>query len=150
MFQFPRFPPPGLSIQPAAPPHPGRRVAPFGYPRIDACSPAPRGFSQCAAPFLGLQRPGIPHVRSLAYGVFYRLLLLPIIMHATSAATIPIVDVERGPHRRGRTPDRGTALAGTARADPLLCILFSCERAFVEPGGFEPPTFRVQGGRSPN
>lgn len=34
MFQFPRFPPTGLCIQPAVPGHSSRWVSPFGYPRI--------------------------------------------------------------------------------------------------------------------
>ena len=37
----------------------------------------------------------------------------------------------------------------STRTEPAN-ILFICERTLVEPGGFEPPTIRVQGGRSPN
>ena len=43
----------------------------------------------------------------------------------------------------------GIAYAIFTRTEPAI-ILFICERTLVEPGGFEPPTIRVQGGRSPN
>ncbi len=46
-----------------------RRVAPFGNPRIIACSAAPRGLSQLATPFIasgcrGIHRPPLPYLRS--------------------------------------------------------------------------------------
>ena len=37
MFQFPRLPPPTLWIQVGVPEHDLGWVAPFGYPRINAC-----------------------------------------------------------------------------------------------------------------
>jgi len=46
MFQFPRFPLPVLCVQTGVTPHDGCRVSPFGHPRIEAWSAAPRGFSQ--------------------------------------------------------------------------------------------------------
>ena len=36
MFQFTRFPLPALCIQTGVTPHDGRRVSPFGHPRIEA------------------------------------------------------------------------------------------------------------------
>jgi hypothetical protein len=59
MFQFPGFPPPALCIQTGVTPHDGCRVSPFGYPRINALSAAPRGFSQPDTSFIGAQRQGI-------------------------------------------------------------------------------------------
>ena len=59
MFQFPRFPLPALCVQTGVTPHDGRRVSPFGYPRIEAWSAAPRGFSQPPTSFIGIWRQGI-------------------------------------------------------------------------------------------
>ena len=59
MFQFPRFPLPALCVQTGVTPHDGRRVSPFGHPRINAWSTAPRGFSQSPTSFFGFRRQGI-------------------------------------------------------------------------------------------
>jgi hypothetical protein len=59
MFQFPRFPPPALCVQTGVTPHDGCRVSPFGHPRIEAWSAAPRGFSQPPTSFFGIRRQGI-------------------------------------------------------------------------------------------
>ena len=59
MFQFPGFPPPALCVQTGVTPHDGCRVSPFGHPRINALSAAPRGFSQPDTSFIGAQRQGI-------------------------------------------------------------------------------------------
>jgi hypothetical protein len=59
MFQFPRFPLPVLCVQTGVTPHDGCRVSPFGYPRIEAWSAAPRGFSQPPTSFFGFRRQGI-------------------------------------------------------------------------------------------
>ena len=59
MFQFPRFPLPALCVQTGVTPHDGCRVSPFGYPRINAWSAAPRGFSQPPTSFIGSRRLGI-------------------------------------------------------------------------------------------
>ena len=59
MFQFPRFPLPALCVQTGVTPHDGRRVSPFGHPRIEAWSAAPRGFSQPPTSFIGFRRQGI-------------------------------------------------------------------------------------------
>src|SRR5438309_6061669 len=37
----------------------GCRVSPFGHPRIEAWSAAPRGFAQPPTPFFGFRRQGI-------------------------------------------------------------------------------------------
>ena len=59
MFQFPWFPQPALCVQAGVTPHDGCRVSPFGHPRINAWSAAPRGFSQPPASFIGARRQGI-------------------------------------------------------------------------------------------
>ena len=59
MFQFPRFPPLVLCVQTRVTPHDGCRVSPFGHPRIEARSTAPRGFSQPPTTFIGIWRQGI-------------------------------------------------------------------------------------------
>ena len=59
MFQFPRFPLPALCVQAGVTPNDGCRVSPFGHPRIEAWSAAPRGFSQPPTSFIGFRRQGI-------------------------------------------------------------------------------------------
>jgi hypothetical protein len=59
MFQFPRFPLSVLCVQTGVTPHYGCRVSPFGHPRIEARSAAPRGFSQPPTSFFGFRRQGI-------------------------------------------------------------------------------------------
>src|SRR5947209_15200941 len=59
MFQFPRFPLPALCVQAGVTPHDGCGVSPFGHPRIEAWSTAPRGFSQSPTSFFGFRRQGI-------------------------------------------------------------------------------------------
>ena len=59
MFQFPWFPLPALCVQAGVTPHDGCRVSPFGHPRINARSTAPRGFSQPPTSFFGIRRQGI-------------------------------------------------------------------------------------------
>src|SRR5262249_44564228 len=59
MFHFPALPHAALCIQAAATAHDGRRVSPFGNPRITAWLPAPRGISQAPASFLGSWCQGI-------------------------------------------------------------------------------------------
>ena len=59
MFQFPWFPLLVLCVQTRVTPHDRCRVSPFGYPRIEAWSAAPRGFSQPPTSFFGFRRQGI-------------------------------------------------------------------------------------------
>src|SRR5207248_1762032 len=53
------FPLPALCVQTGVTPHDGCRVSPFGHPRIEAWSAAPRGFSQPPTSFIGFRRQGI-------------------------------------------------------------------------------------------
>ena len=59
MFQFPWFPLPALCVQAGVTPHDGCRVSPFGHPRINAWSAAPRGLSWPPTSFIGARRQGI-------------------------------------------------------------------------------------------
>ena len=59
MFQFTQFPLPVLCVQTGVTPHYGCRVSPFGHPRIEAWSAAPRGFSQPPTSFIGSTCQGI-------------------------------------------------------------------------------------------
>ena len=59
MFQFPTFPLPVLCVQTGVTLHDECRVSPFGHPRINAWSAAPRGFSQPPTSFIGSRRQGI-------------------------------------------------------------------------------------------
>jgi hypothetical protein len=67
MFQFPWFPLPALCVQTRVTPHDGCRVSPFGHPRINAWSTAPRGFSQSPTSFIGSRRQGIHRWLLLAW-----------------------------------------------------------------------------------
>ena len=67
MFQFPWFPLPALCVQAGVTPHDGCRVSPFGHPRIEARSAAPRGFSQPPTSFIGIRRQGIHRWLFLAW-----------------------------------------------------------------------------------
>ena len=59
MFHFTLFPLPELCIHSGVTPHDGCRVSPFGHPRIEAWSAAPRGISQPPTSFIGSTRQGI-------------------------------------------------------------------------------------------
>ena len=59
MFQFPRFPLAALWVQAGVTGHDPSRVSPFGDPRIEARSAAPRGLSQPPTSFIGIWRQGI-------------------------------------------------------------------------------------------
>ena len=67
MFQFPWFPLPVLCVQTGVTPHDGCWVSPFGHPRINAWSTAPRGFSQSPTSFIGSRRQGIHRWLFLAW-----------------------------------------------------------------------------------
>jgi hypothetical protein len=70
MFQFPRFPPTALCVQAAVTGHDPCRVSPFGYPRIEAWSAAPRGLSQPPTSFIGIWRQGIHRWLFVAWEIF--------------------------------------------------------------------------------
>jgi hypothetical protein len=59
MFHFPTFPPHALCVQAWVTGHDSCRVSPFGNPRINARSAAPRGLSQPPTSFFGSWCQGI-------------------------------------------------------------------------------------------
>ena len=59
MFQFTQFPLPVLCVHTGVTLHDECRVSPFGHPRINAWSAAPRGLSQPPTSFIGSRRQGI-------------------------------------------------------------------------------------------
>ena len=75
MFQFPWFPRSVLCVQTEVTPHDGCRVSPFGYPRIEAWSAAPRGFSQPPTSFIGFRRQGIHRWLFVAWRIIKMLVL---------------------------------------------------------------------------
>jgi hypothetical protein len=62
MFQFAGLPPPTLCVQVGVPAHYHGWVSPFGDPRINAWSAAPRGLSQPPTSFIGSRCQGIHRV----------------------------------------------------------------------------------------
>ena len=62
MFHFPTFPPHALCVQAWVTGHDSCRVSPFGNPRINAWSAAPRGLSQPPTSFIGSWCLGIHRV----------------------------------------------------------------------------------------
>jgi diadenosine tetraphosphatase ApaH/serine/threonine PP2A family protein phosphatase len=59
MFHFPALPQPALCVQAGATAIYGRRVSPFGNPRITVWLPTPRGLSQAPTSFIGSWCQGI-------------------------------------------------------------------------------------------
>ncbi len=132
MFQFTRFPLPALCVQAGVTPHDGCRVSPFGHPRIEARSTAPRGFSQSPTSFFGFRRQGIHRWLFVAWRTKMLVLALEF---SRSAPTRPAQGRRNGrsggaeasgarvstspgrpPPRRGRslkTEERGPASATT-------------------------------------
>ena len=115
MFQFPRFPPPALCVQTGVTPNDGCRVSPFGYPRINARSAAPRGFSQPPTSFIGFRRQGIHRWLFVAWKTKMLVLAMQFSRGGPGAPrpTGPRGGArgdERSPHgRRRRGSDRGQA-----------------------------------------
>src|SRR5204862_2977507 len=106
MFQFPRFPPPALCVQTGVTPHDGCWVSPFGHPRIEAWSAAPRGFSQPPTSFFGFRRQGIHRWLFVAW----RTKMLVLAMEFSRDGRVEGIDAKAsGPLRRGRSlPQNGT------------------------------------------
>jgi hypothetical protein len=59
MFHFPALPHPALCVQAGVTASYGRRVSPFGHPRITVWLPTPRGLSQAPTSFIGSWCQGI-------------------------------------------------------------------------------------------
>ena len=66
---------PPYFVQAGVTPHDGCGVSPFGYPRIEAWSAAPRGFSQPPTSFIGFRRQGIHRWLFVAWRIIKMLVL---------------------------------------------------------------------------
>jgi hypothetical protein len=102
MFQFPRFPLPVLCVQTGVTPHDRCRVSPFGHPRIEAWSAAPRGLSQPPTSFFGFRRQGIHRWLFVAWRT--KMLVLALKFSRAYRQT------------RGRSPRRAPALSRRRRS----------------------------------
>jgi hypothetical protein len=116
MFQFPRFPPPALCVQTGVTPHDGCRVSPFGHPRINAWSAAPRGFSQPPTSFIGIRRQGIHRWLFVAWISLLQFLMLVLAIEFSKGVDDPLERV--GVDERGTNERRPTENGGTPRALP--------------------------------
>ena len=125
MFQFTRFPLPALCVQTGVTPHDGCRVSPFGHPRIEACSAAPRGLSQPSTSFIGIRRQGIHRWLFIAWENSRCSCSLCSSQGARHAPKISGVDCGHGERPGGRhrgsapvgatLPHNGTGTAASAR-----------------------------------
>ena len=111
MFQFPRFPLPALCVQTGVTPHDGCRVSPFGHPRIEAWSAAPRGFSQPPTSFIGFRRQGIHRWLFVAWNLFKKMLVLAIEFSRSTCTASPA-----GEGRDKALPENGTEEDRAGRA----------------------------------
>ena len=87
MFQFAQFPLPALCVQTGVTLHDECRVSPFGHPRIEAWSAAPRGFSQPPTSFIGSTCQGIHRWLFVAWKSTKMLVLA--MQFSTSACHLP-------------------------------------------------------------
>ena len=116
MFQFPQFPLPALCVQAGVTPHDGCRVSPFGHPRIEARSAAPRGLSQPPTSFIGFRRQGIHRWLFVAWRTNIR----------CSCSLWNSQRAPRRPAREGRPrrrhpkvlPENGTEMPGSSAPTP--------------------------------
>ena len=113
MFQFPRFPLSALCVQAGVTPHDGCRVSPFGHPRIDARSAAPRGLSQPPTSFFGFRRQGIHRWLFVAW----RTKMLVLAMEFSKGAPTRLrrrhdCDSRRSTWVRAATPPTTVGIAG--------------------------------------
>ena len=127
MFQFPRFPPAALCVQAGVTGHDPSRVSPFGHPRIEARSAAPRGFSQPPTSFIGIWRQGIHRWLFVAWDNNCRSKNTTIYIDARARYAVLKGRVRRTPDRRHRLmaaagPTPSTASGGrraeSARSTP--------------------------------
>ena len=115
MFHFPASPPAPYDIQTRVTPHNGRRVPPFGNPRITARKPAPRGISQATASFIGPRCQGIhrtliktnntTHDKTKHLSQTYSKMLASTIQFTTNPPT-PTPHHQQAAEARARQPGR--------------------------------------------
>jgi hypothetical protein len=112
MFQFPRFPLPVLCVQTGVTPHYGCWVSPFGYPRINAWSATPRGFSQPPTSFIGFRRQGIHRWLFVAWKIKDARARYGVLKERPGATAPLPVNGTGTVHRSSQSP-----MAGTFRAN---------------------------------
>jgi hypothetical protein len=112
MFQFPRCPPPALCVQAGVTGHDPSRVSPFRYPRIEAWSAAPRGFSQPPTSFIGIWRQGIHRWLFVAWEYLHFLRIAKSVRCScslcSSQRTVGVLGAGRTRPSRTRGPLRAT------------------------------------------
>ena len=117
MFQFPRFPLLALCVQTRVTPHDGCRVSPFGHPRIEAWSAAPRDFSQSPTSFIGIRRQGIHRWLFVAWKFhFKKMLVLAIEFSMSGRAKGAPKKRNRGGPVQPTSPTRGRNLRSSSVA----------------------------------
>ena len=110
MFHFPASPPAPYDIQTRVTPHNGRRVPPFGNPRITARKPAPRGISQATTSFIGPRCQGI-HRTLITTNTHKHTNKFTITTHKTR-------DNTHTPNNKRTRSSRGTRRPATTRTPP--------------------------------
>src|SRR3954465_13399551 len=110
MFQFTRFPLPALCVQAGVTPHDGCRVSPFGHPRINARSAAPRGLSQPPTSFIGFRRQGIHRWLFVAWRT--KMLVLAMQFSKSAERPTPKGRPEEHPRCSWKTEQRCPTLLG--------------------------------------
>ena len=110
MFHFPASPPAPYELQTRVTPHNGRRVPPFGNPRITARKPAPRGISQATTSFIGPQCQGI-HRTLITTNTHKHTNKFTITTHKTR-------DNTHTPDNKRTRSSRGTRRPATTRTHP--------------------------------
>ncbi len=108
MFQFPRFPQPALCVQAGVTPFYECRVSPFGHPRIEAWSAAPRGLSQPPTSFFGFRRQGIHRWLFVAWRT--KMLVLAMEFSKGLARELSCATGTRGRHGRHRGESKAAAI----------------------------------------
>ena len=128
MFQFPRFPLPALCVQAGVTPHHGCGVSPFGHPRIEAWSAAPRGFSQPPTSFIGIRRQGIHRWLFVAWRT--KMLVLAMQFSKSAAKAGPGgAGPWRAPQRSRKTEQRCPTRASHGREERAPTTERADERA---------------------
>ena len=120
MFQFTRFPLPALCVQAGVTPHDGCWVSPFGYPRIEAWSAAPRGLSQPPTSFIGFRRQGIHRWLFVAWRTKMLVLALEFSRNAPGTTAVGRLSVGRRCRRREQGVPNKHSLKTEQRALELL------------------------------
>ena len=142
MFHFPASPPAPYDIQTRVTPHNGRRVPPFGNPRITARKPAPRGISQATASFIGPRCQGIHRTLIKTNNTQHNTRHAACDDHDDRRATA--AHARRAPHRRAPhdEPNKKTNKRATSSTIHDTAAARRCSRPLCssQPTRPQPPT----------